>query len=86
MTIIEKLTLMWGQLDPVDEWRGVVEDAIAEIERLKAGKEPLGYEELRNLTRSYKGNTQRRFEDHWGEIVSFVRDVECAHGIVGKKE
>jgi hypothetical protein len=83
MTIIEKLTLMWGQLD--DEWRGVVEDAIAEIERLKC-KEPLSYEELRNLTRSYKGNTQRRFEDHWSEIVSFVRDVECAHGIVGKKE
>jgi hypothetical protein len=86
MTIIEKLTMMWGQLDPLDEWRGVVEDAIVEIERLKAGKEPLGGEELRNLTLSYKGNTQRRFEENWSEIVSFVRDVECAHGIVGKKE
>jgi len=84
MTIIEKLTLMWGQLD--DEWRGVIEDAIAEIAILKAGKEPLSGEELRNLACSYKGNTQRRFEEHWSEIVSFVRDVECAHGIVGKKE
>lgn len=84
MTTIEKLTLMWGQVG--DEWRGVVEGAIAEIEGLKAGKEPLSGEELRNLARSYKGNTQRRLEDHWSEIVSFVRDVECAHGIVGKKE
>jgi hypothetical protein len=80
-SIVQKLTLMWGQLD--DEWRGVAEDAIAEIERLKSGKEPLSDEELRNLARSYKGNTQRRFEEHWSEIVSFVRDVECAHGIVG---
>jgi hypothetical protein len=86
MTIIEKLTMMWGQLDPLDEWRGVVEDAILEIERLKAGKQPLSGEELRNLARLYKGNTQRRFQEHWSEIVSFVRDVECAHGIVGKKE
>jgi hypothetical protein len=83
-SIVQKLALMWGQLD--DEWRGVIEEAISEIEGLKAGKDPLGDEELRNIARSYKGNTQRRFEDHWSEIVSFVRDVECAHGIVGKKE
>ena len=34
-------------------------------------------EELRNIAREFKGNTQRRFEDHWDEIVAFVREAEA---------
>lgn len=34
-------------------------------------------EELRNIAREFKGNTQRRFEDHWDEIVALIREAEA---------
>lgn len=34
-------------------------------------------EELRNIAREFKGNTQRRFEDHWDEIMAFIREAEA---------
>ena len=34
-------------------------------------------EELRDVARSFKGNTQRRFADHWDEIKSFIDKVEA---------
>lgn len=44
-------------------------------------RKPLTGEQLRDIAREFKGNTQRRLADHWDEIVEFVRAVERKHGI-----
>ena len=52
---------------------------------LKQRMTPLSGEDLRNIARTFKGNTQQRFRDHWDEIVELIREVESAHGIGGAK-
>lgn len=42
---------------------------------------PLSGEQLRDIARTFKANTKWRLEEHWDEIVSFVREVEAAHNI-----
>lgn len=36
MTNLDRLAEMWADLDPVDDWRPHIRDAIDEIERLRA--------------------------------------------------
>jgi hypothetical protein len=50
-----------------------------EIEKLYPKRTWVGLtgEELRDIARSFKGNTQRRFADHWDEIKSFVDEIEA---------
>ena len=56
------------------EINGAIESAITELpQRTWVG---LTGEELRDIARSFKGNTQRRFAEHWDEIKSFIDEVE----------
>jgi hypothetical protein len=64
----------WASIGPVQ--RAALEE-FAELIDTKQEWQGLTGEELRNIAREFKGNTQRRFEDHWDEIVAFIREAEA---------
>jgi hypothetical protein len=81
--LIDRLAEEWAQLDPTDPLRGLIADAIAEINKQPAQRKPLTDEQLHAMWTD--AVRKAALPPNKSALIHYKEAIEAAHGIGEKK-